>query len=151
MSTLKIESVPARLSRNTYNLDEEESHIEVDQERARATGAGKLLERICPAHVYSVEEDGTVGVEYAACLECGTCLAIAPKGVLKWHYPRSGFGIMFRDPTTLVVSLESIIAAIQSAIFPRVGEWPSAESLPTRSGRHSSDADFFSPRGPWVP
>ena len=28
MSTLKIESVPARLSRNTYNLDEEESHIE---------------------------------------------------------------------------------------------------------------------------
>ena len=73
MSTLKIESVPARLSRNTYNLDEEESHIEVDQERARATGAGKLLERICPAHVYSVEEDGSVGVEYAACLECGTC------------------------------------------------------------------------------
>ena len=39
MSTLKIESVPARLSRNTYNLDEEESHIEVDQERARATGS----------------------------------------------------------------------------------------------------------------
>ena len=97
MSTLKIESVPARLSRNTYNLDEEESHIEVNQERARATGAGKLLERICPAHVYSVEEDGTVGVEYAACLECGTCLAIAPEGVLKWHYPRSGVGIMFRE------------------------------------------------------
>ena len=97
MSTLKIESVPARLSRNTYNLDEEESHIEVNQERARATGAGKLLERICPAHVYSVEEDGTVGVEYAACLECGTCLTIAPEGVLKWHYPRSGFGIMFRE------------------------------------------------------
>ena len=168
MSTLKIESVPARLSRNTYNLDEEESHIEVDQERARATGAGKLLERICPAHVYSVEEDGTVGVEYAACLECGTCLAIAPEGVLKWHYPRSGFGIMFREgyglpglkwwvysvrfqPTTFVVSLESIIAAIQSAIFPWVREWPSAESLPTRSGRHSSDADLFSPLGPWVP
>ena len=139
MSTLKIESVPARLSRNTYNLDEEESHIEVNQERARATGAGKLLERICPAHVYSVEEDGTVGVEYAACLECGTCLAIAPEGVWPCHYPWSGFGLLFRDgygfhllmwwvesvclqPTILVVSLESITASMHSVIFPRVRE-----------------------------
>ena len=62
MSALTIDSVPARLAGNTYNLDEEESHIEVNQELARATGAGKLLERVCPAHVYSVEEDGSVGV-----------------------------------------------------------------------------------------
>ena len=47
--------------------------------------------------MYSVEADGTIGVEYAACLECGTCLAMAPKGVLKWHYPRGSFGIMFRE------------------------------------------------------
>ena len=94
---MKIESVVARLARNAYNLDEEESHIEVDQELARATGAAQLLERVCPAHVYSTEEDGSVRVEYAACLECGTCLAVAPPGVLKWHYPRSGFGIMFRE------------------------------------------------------
>ena len=69
MASFVIESVPARLSGNTYNLDEEESHIKVNQELARATGAGALLERICPAKVYSVEADGTVGVEYAACLE----------------------------------------------------------------------------------
>ena len=97
MTALKIERVSARLAKNTYNLDEEESHIEVNQELARATGAGKLLEQVCPAHVYSAEEDGSVRVEYAACLECGTCLAVAPAGVLKWHYPRSGFGIMFRE------------------------------------------------------
>lgn len=97
MTALKIESVSARLAKNTYNLDEEESHIEVNQELARTTGAGKLLEQVCPAHVYSAEEDGSVRVEYAACLECGTCLAVAPEGVLKWHYPRSGFGIMFRE------------------------------------------------------
>ena len=55
MASFVIESVPARLAGNTYNLDE----------------------RICPAKVYSVEADGTVGVEYAACLECGTCLAVS--------------------------------------------------------------------------
>ena len=97
MAPFVIESVPARLAGNTYNLDEEESHIKVNQELARATGAGALLERICPAKVYSVEADGAVGVEYAACLECGTCLAMAPKGVLTWHYPRGSFGIMFRE------------------------------------------------------
>ena len=79
MAGFVIESVPARLAGNTYNLDEEESHIEVDQELARRLG------------------DGTIGVEYAAGLECGTCLAMAPKGVLKWHYPRGSFGIMFRE------------------------------------------------------
>ena len=46
--------------------------------------------------------DGTgralgAGAGHAACLECGTCLAMAPKGVLKWHYPRGSFGIMFRE------------------------------------------------------
>lgn len=97
MAPFVIESVPARLAGNTYNLDEDESHIKVNQELARATGADALLERICPAKVYSVEADGAVGLEYAACLECGTCLAMAPKGVLTWHYPRGSFGIMFRE------------------------------------------------------
>lgn len=89
--------VPVRLAGNTFSLDDDYSHIEVNQEEARRTGAGKLLERICPAHVYSVADDGTVDVEYAACLECGTCLAVAPPGVLKWEYPRGSFGVVFRE------------------------------------------------------
>ncbi len=92
-----LDSVPARLAGNTYNLDEEESHIEVNQELAKELNAGPLLERVCPAHVYSVAADGSVEVEYAACLECGTCLAVAPDGVLRWVYPRGSFGIMFRE------------------------------------------------------
>jgi ferredoxin-like protein FixX len=55
---MKPLSVPERLAKNRFNLNEEESHI-----------------------------------EYAACLECGTCLAIA----LKWHYPLGGFGVQFRE------------------------------------------------------
>ena len=90
-------SIPERLARNTYQLDEAEGHITVHQDVARRTGTGKLLVRICPAHVYSEKPDGTIAVEYAACLECGTCLAVAAPGSLTWHYPRGGFGITYRE------------------------------------------------------
>lgn len=93
----ELGSIPERLGRVHFALDERFSHIEVDQAAARATGAGLLLERVCPAHVYRLEPDGTVGVEYAACLECGTCLAVAPPGVLRWHYPRGGFGMSYQE------------------------------------------------------
>ena len=59
--------------------------------------AGPLLERVCAAHVYTALPDGSVQVQAAACLECGTCLAVAPAGVLRWHYPRGGYGIAFRE------------------------------------------------------
>ena len=80
-----------------FTTDEEQSHIHVNQEIARANGTGRLLVRVCPAHVYSEEPDGTIAVEYAACLECGTCLAVAAPGALSWHYPRGGFGVSFRE------------------------------------------------------
>jgi ferredoxin like protein len=90
-------SVTERLDKNRYETDDEESHIEVNQPAAKAAGAGPLLVRVCPAHVYSMQADGTIGVTYAACLECGTCLAIAPPGTLTWHYPRSGMGVTYRE------------------------------------------------------
>ena len=90
-------SVTERLAGNLYETDEEESHIEVNQEIARATGTGKLIVKVCPAHVYTEEEDGTISVEYAACLECGTCLAVAAPGALRWVYPEGGMGIAFRE------------------------------------------------------
>ncbi|AWE42078.1 MULTISPECIES: ferredoxin [unclassified Actinobaculum] len=90
-------SVPERLARNVYEVDEGNPHIEVNQEIAKATGTGKVLVRVCPAHVYSEEPDGTISVEYAACLECGTCLAVAAPGALKWHYPASSMGVVFRE------------------------------------------------------
>jgi ferredoxin like protein len=89
--------VTERLAVLHYDVDEEESHIEVDQEAARRTGAGPLLVRVCPAHVYELAPDGAVTVTAAACLECGTCLAVAPPGVLRWHHPRGGFGVTYRE------------------------------------------------------
>jgi len=89
-------SVTSRLALNQFEPDDR-SHIVVDQAAAKAAGAGPLLVRVCPAHVYALNEDGTVGVTYEACLECGTCLAVAPAGVLDWHYPRGGFGVTYRE------------------------------------------------------
>jgi ferredoxin like protein len=76
---MKQMSIPDRLAVNRYVTDEAESHIEVNQVLAKSTGTGKVL------------------VEYAACLECGTCLAVAAPGSLTWHYPRGGFGIQYRE------------------------------------------------------
>lgn len=90
-------SVPERLARNRYDLDDGTSHIEVDQDAVRRLGVAQMLVRVCPAHVYAQEPDGTVSAAAAACLECGTCLAVAPPGALTWHYPRGGFGIAFRE------------------------------------------------------
>lgn len=92
----EIGAVADRLAGNRYDLDDA-SHIMLDQARARATGTDQLLIRVCPAHVYSEGPDGTVLVQYAACLECGTCLAVAAPGTLEWHYPAGGFGISYRE------------------------------------------------------
>jgi ferredoxin like protein len=88
--------VTQRLAGNSYTVDEE-SHIEVNQDVAKATVAGKLLVKMCPAHVYSENEDGSIAVLFAACMECGTCRAMAAPELLKWRYPNGGFGITFRE------------------------------------------------------
>ncbi len=88
--------ITQRLAGNSYTVDEE-SHIEINQDLARKTGTGKLLVKICPAHVYSENDDGAIAVMFAACMECGTCLAVASPGSLKWHYPNDGFGVAFRE------------------------------------------------------
>ena len=89
--------VPERLGSTAFDTDEEFSHIRVVQDVAEATNAAAILVPICPAKVYSVAPDGSILAEWAACLECGTCLAAAPAGSLEWHYPRGGFGVRYRE------------------------------------------------------
>jgi ferredoxin like protein len=94
---IRFGTVPERLGVNRYKTDVEHSHIQIDQQAAAATGAGPLLVRICPAQVFSEHPDGTIGVLYEACLECGTCRAASPPEVLSWHYPSGGMGVIFRE------------------------------------------------------
>lgn len=94
---MRLPPVAERLAGNRFVLDEEHSHITVNQELARSTGSAARMIAACPARVYSLGPDGEVEVEYAACLECGTCLAVASPGALEWRYPRGGYGVQFRD------------------------------------------------------
>jgi ferredoxin-like protein FixX len=75
---LDLGSVPERLAKNKHELDEA-SHIELDQALAKSTGTDKLLLRVCAAHVYSEASDGTILVQQAACLECGTASPWRPR------------------------------------------------------------------------
>ena len=52
---------------------------------------------VCPGHLYSrSEETGEMVVEYAGCLECGTCLVACVPGSTLWVYPEGGFGVQYR-------------------------------------------------------
>lgn len=93
---LEIGTVADRLARNRYVLADA-SHIEVDHDAVKTAGVAGLLERICPAHVFSQAPDGSLVVQHAACLECGACLAVAPAGSLLWHYPPGGSGVVYRE------------------------------------------------------
>lgn len=94
--TFEPGSINERLAKNVFHTGDR-PHISINQELAKATGTGKGIVAICPAHVYREEHDGTISIETAACLECGTCLAVADPGVLHWEYPEGGTGIEFRE------------------------------------------------------
>ena len=67
----KTLTLDARLGLDKYEIDEEQSHIQVDQERCK-TCALKPCLTVCPAYVYQWVDDH-VAVRYENCLECGTC------------------------------------------------------------------------------
>jgi ferredoxin like protein len=76
--------------------NDKESHIKLDQ----ALCAG-CVERwcvaVCPGHLYSLNaETGEMVVEYAGCLECGSCKIACTLGSVSWEYPKGEFGVQYR-------------------------------------------------------
>jgi ferredoxin like protein len=52
--------------------------------------------RICPAGLYSENDQGEVALVIDGCLECGTCRIACGIEVLEWSYPAGGEGVQFR-------------------------------------------------------
>ena len=76
--------------------NDERSHIVIDQERCKRCQL-RLCISICPGGLYSLnEETGEMAVEYAGCLECGSCMVVCPEGALDWRYPKGGYGVQYR-------------------------------------------------------
>ncbi len=96
MSISKL-SAPELLSLNRFNVDEEEPHILLDKEICKGCDSKPCL-YVCPAVLYKLDNHGEISFDYAGCLECGTCRVMCQKrGIIKWVYPRSTFGVSYRQ------------------------------------------------------
>ena len=91
---MKILTDTEKLALNKYEVNEGNPHILIDQELCQACSTKNCL-FACPASLYS-EQDGEIIVEWAGCLECGTCLLACGPEVLEWNYPPNGSGVQFR-------------------------------------------------------
>ncbi len=89
-------AVDEKLTKNAFRHDEQ-SHIQIDAEVCRARCRERYCVRVCPAALYEWnEESDRMTVEFAGCLECGTCLVACREGALTWRYPRGGYGVRYR-------------------------------------------------------
>lgn len=89
-------NVAEKLGVNKYNTDEHNPHIEIDKEFPDQEEIERVV-RVCPAALYSVDENGNLFFDYLGCLECGTCKVLSEGKVIKdWNYPASTKGVEYR-------------------------------------------------------
>jgi ferredoxin like protein len=72
-----------------------EPHIRIKPGREKDQRL-KAAIRICPAGLYSENENGEVVLTIDGCLECGTCRLACGTEVLEWNYPEGGTGVQYR-------------------------------------------------------
>lgn len=87
-------SIEDKLALNKFIVNEGEPHIIIKNDICQTCQEKKCL-FVCPAELYS-EKNGEITVEWAGCLECGTCLAVCSKDAIEWKYPCGGTGIIYR-------------------------------------------------------
>jgi len=88
-------NVDTYLSLNKYQVDEGNPHIELVADPGRESFLE--LVRVCPAGLYKVGADGGQHVDFAGCLECGTCRIVGGGGIVaSWRYPGATMGIEYR-------------------------------------------------------
>ena len=89
-------SIQDKLATLKYNCDIKE-HLKVDQEKCKNC-KNKTCAFICPANVYSIDEETqkTI-VQWENCLECGACKIACPKKAIEWNYPSAGCGIIYKN------------------------------------------------------
>ena len=87
-------NVDAYLALNKFQVDEGNPHIEVVDAPERE--AFLELVRVCPAGLYRADPDGSLHVDFAGCLECGTCRVVGRTVVQSWRYPEATMGVEYR-------------------------------------------------------
>lgn len=88
-------SIQDKLATIKYNCSSK-THLICDNKKC-VLCKEKTCTFICPAEVYSVDEDGTTIAQYENCLECGACKIACPYNAIGWCYPSSGCGVVFKN------------------------------------------------------
>lgn len=87
-------SIEERLALVVFNVDEE-PHIIVDTSKCDKCDLKPCL-YVCPANLYTLDENNKIQFNYEGCLECGSCRIVCPLEAVRWNHPRGGFGVQFR-------------------------------------------------------
>jgi ferredoxin like protein len=88
--------IEEKLALDAFKTDAE-SHIRIRHELCRALCKERHCLRICPGKLYRYSQElDEIQVEYAGCLECGTCRVGCNLRAIEWHYPRGAFGVQYR-------------------------------------------------------
>jgi ferredoxin like protein len=84
----------AKLGRDVFKPGSE-AHIKIRTGREMDSCLQKMVV-ICPAGLYSKNDQGEVSLTIDGCLECGTCRLVCGNDTLEWVYPEGGAGVQFR-------------------------------------------------------
>jgi len=93
-ATAETMGLKAKLGLNVFKHDKER-HINIRPGMEKDARLKRAV-LVCPAGLYSVNEQGEVELTIDGCLECGTCRIACGPEVLEWHYPTGGCGVQFR-------------------------------------------------------
>lgn len=73
-----------------------ENHISIRKDKiCKEECENKPCTYICPSRVY-YWEDESIHLLYTRCVECGACIWGCPYENIAWHFPRGGYGIVYR-------------------------------------------------------
>ena len=88
-------NIEAKLGLDVFKLDTE-PHILINQQTCQAECQAHYCLRVCPANLYTLNEQNEIQVDCEGCLECGTCLIACSHDALTWSYPRASYGVQYR-------------------------------------------------------
>ena len=88
--------IDEKLALDAFKSDKE-SHITIKHEICRKQCTTKYCLFVCPGHLYSYNEElNEIVVEFAGCVECGTCMVACHEGAIEWGYPKGEYGVQYR-------------------------------------------------------
>lgn len=88
-------NIEAKLGLDVFKIDQQ-PHIVVNDAVCGETCVLRPCLVVCPANLYTLDDQQEIQVDFEGCLECGTCFIACSDDALTWHYPRAGHGVQYR-------------------------------------------------------